>query len=157
MMHHIPHVLGLRRDGRQRLQEGQVLQRGDLAQLVLLEALLQLCRSQLADRALQPLVQIDASVPATAIFPVLLLLLVRGGGSLGFSSVLLMLLGTGIVLLVEPPVRAAVDRSAVPQPVRTSREFQGACPASAIVMRLDACQVRGEGQATKDCPIDCEE
>ena len=49
-------VLGLRGDRRQRLQEGQVLQRGDLAQLVLLEALLQLRRPQLADRPLQPLV-----------------------------------------------------------------------------------------------------
>jgi NitT/TauT family transport system permease protein len=45
-------------------------------------------------RRVQPLVQIAASVPATALFPVLLLMLVRSGGGLGVSSMLLMLLGT---------------------------------------------------------------
>ncbi len=50
-------------------------------------------RPQLA-RRLQPLVQIAASVPATALFPVLLLVLVRSGGGLGVSSMVLMLLGT---------------------------------------------------------------
>ncbi len=45
-------------------------------------------------RRLQPLVQIAASVPATALFPVLLLLLLRSGGGLGISSIVLMLLGT---------------------------------------------------------------
>ena len=45
-------------------------------------------------RRLQPLVQIAASVPATALFPVLLLVLLRSGGGLGVSSVVLMLLGT---------------------------------------------------------------
>jgi len=42
----------------------------------------------------QPLAQIAASVPATALFPVLLLLLVRVRGGLNVASVLLMLLGT---------------------------------------------------------------
>jgi NitT/TauT family transport system permease protein len=42
----------------------------------------------------QPLAQIAASVPATALFPVLLLLLVRIGGGLGIGSIALMLLGT---------------------------------------------------------------
>ena len=50
-------------------------------------------RPQLA-RRVQPLVQIAASVPATALFPVLLLLLLRSGGGLGVSSIVLMLLGT---------------------------------------------------------------
>ncbi len=45
-------------------------------------------------RRVQPLVQIAASVPATALFPVLLLMLVRSGGGLGVTSMLLMLLGT---------------------------------------------------------------
>ena len=45
-------------------------------------------------RVLQPIVQVAASVPATALFPVMLLLLVRHGGGLGFASMLLMLLGT---------------------------------------------------------------
>ena len=42
----------------------------------------------------QPLAQIAASVPATALFPILLLALVRIGGGLGIGSIALMLLGT---------------------------------------------------------------
>ena len=42
----------------------------------------------------QPLAQIAASVPATALFPVVLLLLIRYGGGLGIGSIALMLLGT---------------------------------------------------------------
>ncbi len=45
-------------------------------------------------RVAQPLAQIAASVPATALFPVVLLILIRAGGGLGIASVLLMLLGT---------------------------------------------------------------
>jgi NitT/TauT family transport system permease protein len=45
-------------------------------------------------RIAQPLAQIAASVPATALFPVLLLALVRVGGGLGIGSIALMLLGT---------------------------------------------------------------
>src|SRR5579885_3633655 len=45
-------------------------------------------------RIAQPLAQIAASVPATALFPVVLLLLIRIGGGLGVGSVLLLLLGT---------------------------------------------------------------
>ena len=45
-------------------------------------------------RVAQPFVQLAASVPATALFPVLLLALIRMGGGLGVGSVLLMLLGT---------------------------------------------------------------
>lgn len=43
---------------------------------------------------LQPIVQIAASVPATALFPVLLLFLIRIGGGLKIGSVALMMLGT---------------------------------------------------------------
>ncbi|MDE3201265.1 MAG: ABC transporter permease subunit [Acidobacteriota bacterium] len=43
---------------------------------------------------LQPVTQIAASVPATALFPVLLLGLLRYGGGLGIGSIALMLLGT---------------------------------------------------------------
>jgi NitT/TauT family transport system permease protein len=43
---------------------------------------------------LQPLVQIAASVPATALFPVLLLALINFGGGLQIGSVALMMLGT---------------------------------------------------------------
>lgn len=45
-------------------------------------------------RIFQPLVQIAASVPATALFPVVMLLLIRIGGGLGIGSVVLLLLGT---------------------------------------------------------------
>ncbi|MHB1021015.1 MAG: ABC transporter permease [Acidobacteriaceae bacterium] len=45
-------------------------------------------------RIAQPLAQIAASVPATALFPVLLIALVRLGGGLGIGSIALMLLGT---------------------------------------------------------------
>jgi NitT/TauT family transport system permease protein len=42
----------------------------------------------------QPIAQIAASVPATALFPILLLALVRLGGGIGLASIVLMLLGT---------------------------------------------------------------
>ena len=45
-------------------------------------------------RIMQPVTQVAASVPATALFPVLLLALVQLGGGLGVGSILLMLLGT---------------------------------------------------------------
>jgi len=45
-------------------------------------------------RILQPVSQIAASVPATALFPVLLLAIVKFGGGLGAGSIVLMLLGT---------------------------------------------------------------
>jgi len=45
-------------------------------------------------RVAQPLAQIAASVPATALFPVVLLALVSMGGGLTIGSILLMLLGT---------------------------------------------------------------
>ena len=45
-------------------------------------------------RIAQPLAQIAASVPATALFPVVLLLLIRLGGGLGVGSIVLLLLGT---------------------------------------------------------------
>ncbi|MGA2350775.1 MAG: ABC transporter permease subunit [Terracidiphilus sp.] len=43
---------------------------------------------------LQPITQVVASIPATALFPVLLLALIRLGGGLGIGSIALMLLGT---------------------------------------------------------------
>ena len=42
----------------------------------------------------QPLAQIAASVPATALFPVVLLMLIRMGGGMGIGSMVLLLLGT---------------------------------------------------------------
>ena len=45
-------------------------------------------------RIAQPLAQIAASVPATALFPIVLLLLIQVGGGLGLGSIVLLLLGT---------------------------------------------------------------
>ncbi|WP_353069054.1 ABC transporter permease subunit [Tunturibacter empetritectus] len=45
-------------------------------------------------RIAQPIAQIAASVPATALFPVILLALIRIGGNMNIGSIALMLLGT---------------------------------------------------------------
>jgi NitT/TauT family transport system permease protein len=50
-------------------------------------------------RFAQPLAQIAASLPATALFPVVLLALIKMGGGLGIGSILLMVLGTQWYLL----------------------------------------------------------
>jgi NitT/TauT family transport system permease protein len=42
----------------------------------------------------QPVAQVAASVPAPALFPIVLLLLIRAGGGLGIASIILLLLGT---------------------------------------------------------------
>ena len=42
----------------------------------------------------QPIAQIAASVPATALFPIVLLVLIRLGGGLGVGSIVLLLMGT---------------------------------------------------------------
>lgn len=42
----------------------------------------------------QPIAQVAASVPATALFPIVLLVLIRIGGGLGIGSIVLLLLGT---------------------------------------------------------------
>ena len=47
----------------------------------------------------QPVAQIAASVPATALFPIVLLGLIRLGGGLGIGSIVLLLLGTQWYLL----------------------------------------------------------
>jgi NitT/TauT family transport system permease protein len=47
----------------------------------------------------QPIAQIAASVPATALFPIILLFLIRIGGGLGIGSIVLLLLGTQWYLL----------------------------------------------------------
>src|SRR3984893_11097993 len=52
-------------------------------------------------RIAQPLVQIAASVPATALFPVVLLALIRAGGGMGLAAMALMLLGTQWYILFD--------------------------------------------------------
>lgn len=63
---------------------------------------------------LQPLAQIAASVPATALFPILLLALLHLPGGLNIAAVLLMLLGTQWYLLFN----VIAGASAIPQDLR---------------------------------------
>ncbi len=63
---------------------------------------------------LQPLVQIAASVPATALFPVLLLVLLQVPGGLNIAAVVLMLMGTQWYLLFNVIAGAA----AIPEDLR---------------------------------------
>ena len=62
----------------------------------------------------QPLVQITASVPATALFPILLLAVVRLPGGANLAAVLLMLMGTQWYLLFNIIAGAA----AIPQDLK---------------------------------------
>ncbi len=63
---------------------------------------------------LQPLVQIAASVPATALFPVLLLFILDMPGGLNLAAVMLMLLGTQWYLLFN----VIAGASAIPQDLK---------------------------------------
>ncbi|MDH7475243.1 MAG: ABC transporter permease subunit [Anaerolineae bacterium] len=63
---------------------------------------------------LQPVVQITASVPATALFPVFLLLMVGLPGGLNLAAVLLMLMGTQWYLLFN----IIAGASAIPQDLK---------------------------------------
>lgn len=65
-------------------------------------------------RFLQPVVQILASVPATAFFPVLVLFLVRLTGSLTIPAILLMLMGTQWYLLFN----VIAGANAIPQDMK---------------------------------------
>ncbi len=60
---------------------------------------------------LQPIVQVTASVPATALFPVILLLVVKLPGGLNLAAVVLMLMGTQWYLLFN----VIAGASAIPQ------------------------------------------
>jgi NitT/TauT family transport system permease protein len=63
---------------------------------------------------MQPLVQVAASVPATALFPILLLAVARLPGGVNLAAVLLMLMGTQWYLLFNVIAGAA----AIPQDLR---------------------------------------
>jgi NitT/TauT family transport system permease protein len=63
---------------------------------------------------LQPLVQIAASVPATALFPVFLLILLQVPGGLNLAAILLMLAGTQWYLLFN----IIAGASAIPQDLK---------------------------------------
>lgn len=62
----------------------------------------------------QPVAQIAASVPATALFPIVLLALIRAGGGLGIGSIVLLLLGTQWYLLFN----VIAGASAIPTDLR---------------------------------------
>jgi NitT/TauT family transport system permease protein len=62
----------------------------------------------------QPIAQIAASVPATALFPIVLLALIRVGGGLGIGSIVLMLLGTQWYILFN----VIAGASAIPADLR---------------------------------------
>ena len=87
-------------------------------------------------RIAQPLAQVAASIPATALFPVLLLFLVNMRGGLSVGAVLLMLLGTQWYILFNviaarwrfPPSCARLPRV----PLRPLAALAGGDPARHI-------------------------
>src|SRR6202011_4813235 len=62
----------------------------------------------------QPMAQIAASVPAPALFPIILLILIRAGGGLGIASIFLLLLGTQWYILFN----VIAGASAIPSELR---------------------------------------
>jgi NitT/TauT family transport system permease protein len=69
----------------------------------------------------QPIAEVAASVPATALFPLLVLFLIRMGGGLGTGSVLLLLLGTQWYILFN----VIAGASAIPTDLREVCEVYG--------------------------------
>jgi NitT/TauT family transport system permease protein len=67
-------------------------------------------------RWFQPLVQIAASVPATALFPVVLLAVVRLAGGMNLAAIVLMLMGTQWYMLFN----VIAGASAIPQDLKYS-------------------------------------
>ncbi|HSS78314.1 MAG TPA: ABC transporter permease subunit [Thermoanaerobaculia bacterium] len=68
---------------------------------------------------LQPVVQVVASIPATALFPVLVLALLRVPGGLNLAAVILMLAGTQWYLLFN----VIAGTAAIPQDLRDSADL----------------------------------
>lgn len=68
---------------------------------------------------LQPIVQVTASVPATALFPVILLLVINLPGGLNLAAVLLMLMGTQWYLLFN----IIAGASAIPQDLKYTAQL----------------------------------
>jgi len=68
---------------------------------------------------LQPIVQIVASIPATALFPVILLAFIRLAGGLNLAAVLLMLMGTQWYILFN----VIAGASAIPQDLAYTTEL----------------------------------
>jgi NitT/TauT family transport system permease protein len=74
-----------------------------------------------ASKILQPIVQVVASVPATAVFPIILLVLIKLGGGLSVGSIFLMLLGTQWYILFN----VIAGASAIPQDLREIAQIYG--------------------------------
>ncbi len=74
-----------------------------------------------AARVLQPIVQVVASIPATAVFPVILLFLIKLGGGLAMGSIFLMLLGTQWYILFN----VIAGASAIPQDLKETARLYG--------------------------------
>ncbi|MFA5352974.1 MAG: ABC transporter permease subunit [Thermodesulfovibrionales bacterium] len=74
-----------------------------------------------ASRLVLPVVQVIASVPATAVFPVILLFLIQLGGGLTVGSVFLMLLGTQWYILFN----VIAGASAIPQDLKEVARLYG--------------------------------
>lgn len=74
-----------------------------------------------AARILQPVVQVVASIPATAVFPVILLFLIKLGGGLAVGSIFLMLLGTQWYILFN----VIAGASAIPQDLKETARLYG--------------------------------
>ena len=72
-----------------------------------------------AAAVLQPIAQIVASVPATALFPVILLMLINVAGGLNLAAVLLMLMGTQWYVLFN----VIAGASAIPQDLSYTTEL----------------------------------
>lgn len=70
-------------------------------------------------RVLQPMAQVLAAVPATALFPVILLLLLRLPGGLNLAAILLMLMGTQWYLLFN----IIAGASAIPRDLRDTTDL----------------------------------
>lgn len=74
-----------------------------------------------AARVLQPVAQVVASIPATALFPVILLFLIKLGGGLAAGSIFLMLLGTQWYILFN----VIAGASAIPQDLKETARLYG--------------------------------
>jgi len=72
-------------------------------------------------RMMQPVIQILASVPATAVFPVIILFLIKLGGGLDIGAIFLMLLGTQWYILFN----VIAGASAIPNDLREAAKIYG--------------------------------
>jgi len=70
-------------------------------------------------KILQPVIQIAASVPATALFPIIIFFLIKFGGGLGFGSIFLMLLGTQWYILFN----VIAGASSIPQDLKDTAKL----------------------------------